>query len=55
MDCSKTHLGRNGRMLSVRCDERKKNISLNEKYHNVVTKHRINNKSGTGIQHLFDR
>ena len=31
-----------------------KNINLNEKYHNVVTKHRIKNKNGTGSQHIFD-
>ena len=31
-----------------------KNINLNEKYHNVVTKHRINNKNDTGSQHNFD-
>ena len=32
----------------------KKNINLNEKYHNVVTKHRINNKNDTGSLHNFD-
>ena len=32
----------------------KKNINLNEKYHNVVMKHSINNKSGRGSQHDFD-
>ena len=32
----------------------KKNINLNEKYHNVVTKDRINNKNDTGCQHNFD-
>ena len=41
-------------MLFVRCEERKKNINLNGKYHNVVTKHRINNKSDAGSQHDFD-
>ena len=41
-------------MLFVRCDEHKKNINLNEKYENVVTKHRINNKNDTGSQHNFD-
>ena len=41
-------------MLLLRCDEYKKNINLNEKYHNVFTKHRINNKNDTGIQHGFD-
>ena len=41
-------------MLFVRCDEHKKNINLNEKYHNVVTKHRINNQNDTGSQHNFD-
>ena len=41
-------------MLFIRCEEHKKNINLNEKYHNVVTKHRINNKSDTGSQHDFD-
>ena len=29
-------------------------INLNEKYHNVVTKHRINNKNDTGSQNNFD-
>ena len=28
-------------------------MKLNEKY-NLVTKHRINNKNDTGIQHYFD-
>ena len=37
-----------------RCEEHRKNINPNEKYHNVVTKHRINNKSDTGSQHDFD-
>ena len=37
-----------------RCEEHKKNINLNEKYHNVVTKHRINDKSDAGSQHDFD-
>ena len=31
-----------------------KNINLNEKYNNVLTKHRINNKNDTGSQHNFD-
>ena len=54
MDCSKTYVGQTGRMLFARCDKHKKNINLNEKYHNVVTKHRINNKNDTGFQHNFD-
>ena len=32
----------------------KSNINLNEKFHNVFTKHRINNKNDTGTQHNFD-
>ena len=28
-------------------------INLNEEYHNVVTKHRINNRNNTGIQYDF--
>ena len=32
----------------------KKNINLNEKYHNVVEKHRINNKNDPGFQHDLD-
>ena len=54
LDCSKTYVGQTGRMLFVRCEEHKKNINLNEQYHNVVAKHRINNKSDAGSQHDFD-
>ena len=54
MDCSKTYVDPTGGMLLVRCDEHKKNIDLNEKYNNAVTKHGINNKNDTGIQHDFD-
>ena len=52
--CSRTYVGQTGRMLFVRCEEHRKNINLNEKYHNVVTKHRINNKSDAVSQHDFD-
>ena len=31
-----------------------KKINLNEKYHNAVTKHRINNKNDRFTQHNFD-
>ena len=41
-------------MLLVRCDEHKKYINPNKKYHSVVTKHRVNNKTDTGFQHDFD-
>ena len=34
LDCSKTY-GQTGRMLFVRCEEHKKNINLNEKYHKI--------------------
>ena len=40
LDCSKTYVSQTGRMLFVRCDKHKKNINLNEKYHNLVTKHK---------------
>ena len=53
LDCSKTYVAQTGRMLFVRCDEHKKNINLNEKYHNVVTKHRINNKNDTVSQKIL--
>ena len=45
LDCSKTYVSQTGRMLFVRCDKQKKNMNLHEKYHNVVTKHRMNNKN----------
>ena len=54
LDCSKTYVGQTGRMLFIRCDEQKENINLNEKYHNVVTKHWIYNKNDTGSQRNFD-
>ena len=54
LDCSKSYVGQTGRMLFVRCEEHKKNINLNEKYHDVVTKHRINNNSDAGSHHDFD-
>ena len=54
LDCSKTYVGETGRILFVRSEEYEKNINLNEKYHNLVTKHIINNKSDTGSQHDFD-
>ena len=54
LDCSKTYVSQTGRMLFARCDKHKENINLNEKYHNFVTKHRINNKNDTGSQHNFD-
>ena len=41
-------------MFLIRYDEHKKNTNLNQIYHNVVTKHRINNTNDTGIQHNFD-
>ena len=54
LHCSKTYVGQTGIMLFVRCEKPKKNINLNEKYHNVITKHRINNKSDIGSQYDFD-
>ena len=54
LDYSKTYVGQTGRMLFSRCDKHEKNINLNEKYHNVVTKHRINNKNNMGTRHNFD-
>ena len=54
LDCSKPYVGQIGRMLFVRSEEYEKNINLNEKYHNVVTKHIKNNKSNTGSQDDFD-
>ena len=54
LDRSKTYVGQTGKMISVRCDEHKKNINLNEKYYNVVTKDKTNNKNDTGIQYDID-
>ena len=51
---AQTYLGKTKRRLLIRCDEHKKNINVNEKYYNVDTKHRVNNKNYTGMQHDFD-
>ena len=47
LNCSKTYVGQTWRMFFVRYDEHKKHIILNEKFHNLVTKHRIKNKNDT--------
>ena len=37
--CNKTDIGQTGRLLRTRRNEHRNNINLNEKYHNVISKH----------------
>ena len=37
--CKETYIGQTGRLLRTRGNEHSNNIELNEKYHNVVSKH----------------
>ena len=41
-------------MIFVRGEEHKRNINLDERYYDMDTKHRINDKSDAGSQHDFD-
>ena len=41
ISCDKTYVGQTKRLLNIRREEYKNNFNLkNEKYHNVITKHR---------------
>ena len=42
--CGKSYVGQTKRLLKIRCNEHIKNIKLNSKYHNVITKHIIENR-----------
>ena len=37
-------MGETKRLLKIRCNEHRNNIKLNSKYHNVITKHIIENR-----------
>ena len=39
-NCGKCYVGQTKRPLRIRLDEHCKNFSLNEKFHNVISKHR---------------
>ena len=42
--CGKIYVGQTKRQLKIRCNEHINNIKLNSKYHNVITKHIIENR-----------
>ena len=42
---SKTYVGQTKRPLHIRTEKHKNNIKLNPKYHNVITKHILENKN----------
>ena len=42
--CGKSYVGQTRRLLKTRCNEHKNNIKLNSKYHNVITKHIVENR-----------
>ena len=39
--CKRTYIGQTGRLLKTRRNEHLNNTNLNEKYHNVVSKHKL--------------
>ena len=42
--CGKIYVGPTKRLLKITCNKHRNNIKLNSKYHNVITKHIIENR-----------
>ena len=51
--CVKIYVAQTKRPLHIRREEHKNNIKLNPKYHNVITKHIIENKNTNSTHEIL--